>query len=200
MHRPHQPDGRLNPAIPSIALERRTKIGTRPDSTAPEGLVFLWPLTADHLVKGKEGLAAPPGAWLGVTWTRQGYRLDAIGAGWTLAPADGRWIEVPHVDLAERITASLQGTRAVLEAVALAVRFDLEVLMQRDLGGGNLQWRRLRAMKLNPDAQVLVAHDLERDAPRSFKLSDILAVESTALAEDGPRWTWDRGYIMSEPR
>jgi len=158
------------------------------------GALILWPLEAVHLVKGA---TLEPFARLAVTWSGAhglGYRLDAVAGAWAVAERQGQPQAVPVLELAKLTTAELHGRRAVLEAVAVAVRFQLEATAWRLTGTGP-EPRRVRACKLDTARQLLVAEDLDRQAPRAFKLADLVGLE-LAGGHPAPAWLEGVGYSV----
>lgn len=161
------------------------------------GALALWPTTQAELVASLGGL--PPRQVLAITWASR-----TIGAQLQVVDCD-RWTElrvgtpakVPPVDLSRRIELRTDGPRAVLEAVALAVRFDLsEVRIAYVRNPGEpAEERRLARIRLRLPG-LLVVHDLDRDAPRSFRLDRItrLELEDRSAA---PRWVPGMGYEVA---
>jgi len=162
----------------------------------PVGALVLFPVDRAHLVKGA-GPKALGGAWWAVTW-RHGT--------WALTPVDplayredprGR-PDTPHVlEPLDLTRIAREVPQPALEALAVAVHHGLAVTLWRRSSSGP-EPRRLRAVKINPKRQVVVAEDLDRQAPRSFRLADVVAVE---LAEGQPVPTWDGtpGYTNPTP-
>lgn len=173
------------PFLEDLAAQRQTVILSPPNALARElrarkvGVLPLWRLTDAHLVKGHQ---APRDAWLAVVWSPLvegfAYYLQAVTLTWRRAEV-GTGLEVPALNMGQRITAHADGPRAVLEAVAVVVAHQLEAEVWRRKDGAP-ERRRVKAVKLNLARQVLVAHDLDRDAARSFRLEDLVAVQASS--------------------
>lgn len=176
------------PDLHTLTAARRTAILIPPpDLRAALGdRVAVLPLgvhLASTLVKGEPW---EPDQTLAVAWASW-YRLQNLGPGWALHADQGTPITVPAVNLRARVTAEEHGPRAVLEALALCVRFDLGADVWRRAFGG-AERRRTRALKLGLRRQLLHVNDLDRNAARSFHLGDVIGVE-LHRDEEVPRWT-----------
>lgn len=105
---------------------------------------------------------------LAVTWATSGdattYRLQPLAAdGWTVHQVG---TTVPPVDLAAAVTASANGTRAVIEAMALIERFKLEADLGYSKPGEAPKRRRVRRV-VNRGNRI-VCEDCDANDARSF--------------------------------
>lgn len=188
----------IAPDVLDNAARTRTTLIVKPSAEdgdtignpARVGALVLGRLDPAHLARGE---ACPDHAWLAVAWAGW-FRLQVIRSAWPNLPDQGRPLEVPALDLRQRITADEHGPRAVLEALALVVRFGCDADVWRRTATGN-ERRRIRAAKLGLRRQILTVHDLDRDAARSFHLADLVAVE---LHPDAPLPVWGgEGYQVA---
>jgi len=165
--------------LAELSTARLTVILAPPPSSKrkPCGALVLFPAEPAHLVKGAE--PGPVGSsWWAVTWEIRGpSRLELVDPlTWRAVEGRGTPREIAPVNMAEIVRGRPQ---PVLEALAEAVRQELEIVAWRDTATGP-EPRRLRACKIHPGRQVVVAEDLDRQDPRSFRLADLVAVNPTA--------------------
>ena len=185
---------RLPAALEALALDRTTTLLVPPEADRqPCGALFLWPAKVAHLANvRRKPPTLIPGTWWIVSWRLwEPGRLELLNpTTWRRRPL-GTPQALPALELEGVVVKDRP--QPVLETLGLVVRFQLEaVIWRRNLE--RPEPRRLRAVKLNPDGQNLVAHDLDRDAPRSFKLADLVGV---SLAEGQPVPTWGpAGYEL----
>ena len=157
---------RLPAALEALALDRTTTLLVPPEADRqPCGALFLWPAKVAHLANvRRKPPTLIPGTWWIVSW-RLGEpgRLELLNpTTWRRRPL-GTPQALPALELEGVVVKDRP--QPVLETLGLVVRFQLEaVIWRRNLE--RPEPRRLRAVKLNPDGQNLVAHDLDRDAPQ----------------------------------
>lgn len=159
------------------AWKRRTLIMADAQGTR-HGVLPLWPVE---------------GGRLAVTWTgtaAEAYLATTLDDGWRLVEGWERGsIEVPPVNLVDGVSAARDGRRAIIEALALASRFGLDVSLwyqKASNGTAGLGQRRELAQLAIRGGRV-VAADLQRNEPRAFLFARTTAVQ--ARVDAGVTWS-----------
>lgn len=147
----------------------------------------LWPIHGRELVKGE---ALDTLGWLVRTAsTDHPATLEALDLDAWDHLAEGAPLRAAAPPLDQRISRASAGPGAVLEALAVCALYDLPATVWR-ARGQDPEPRRLEGIRLGLRRGVIVAADLDRDGPRSFRLQDLVAVQ---VAEGTPLPVWDRG-------
>lgn len=178
----------------SRARDRHSTVLTPLGEGKPRGSFPLWELVQDELPANAPTL--PATHVLAVTWSDGAHTLEAVNlVAWSPDPSQGRHPE--PVDLSKLVSRDAHGPRAILEAVALVVHFDLAAVLHYAKPGKAPSARRVIGAKLGLGRQVLVVHDLDRSAARSFSLDRVTGVE---LMDAGAAPVWVESSYALEPR
>jgi len=171
--------------LAELAASRSTAIVTSKNRTVHRelGALVLAKARTAHLVR-----SAPlhRDCWWAVTWGHRGPgSISLINPLTTrLVLTDGSPSILPPLDLSEE---TWRHPQPVLEALALSVVFGLEIVIQRRLEGVGLELRRLRRVVFHEKLGAIVAEDMDRSAPRSFKIEDVRRV-ALAPGQLAPTW------------